>query len=72
MQESRILGFFFLTLLGPPFFGLLFIQLFDLSIQLYIVGVSHGVLTVQKRKKERRKRTLANEEGEGTTAALSL
>jgi len=27
---------------------------------------------VQKRKKERRKRTLANEEGEGTIAALSL
>jgi len=59
-------------LLGPPFFGLLFKQLFDLSIQLYIVGVSHAVLTVRKRKKERRKRTLANEEGEGTTAALSL
>ena len=70
-QESRILGFF-LDLLGPPLFGLLFIQLFDLSIQLYIVGVSHAVLTVQKRKKERRKRTLANEEGEGTIAALSL
>ena len=36
---------FFLALLWPPFFGLLFIQLFDLSIQLYIVGVSHAVLT---------------------------
>ena len=43
-----------MALLGPPFFGLPSVQLFDLSIQLYIVGVSHAVLMVQKGKKEER------------------
>jgi hypothetical protein len=65
-------------LLGPPFFGLPFVQLFDLSIQLFLFylnkiysGFSPSVLAVQK-KEETRKRTLANEEVKGATAALSL
>ena len=54
---------FFLALLWPPFFGLLFIQLFDLSIQLYIVGSPMLYSWFKKeRKKEERELWLMKKE----------
>ena len=64
LQDSRILGFFS-GLARASFLWPFFIQLSDLSIQLYIVGVSLAVLTVQKnkeRKKEERELWLMKKE----------